>query len=286
MKSATTSLHNYLASHPSIFMSETKEPTHFVDGEQLKRVSPGLYRRGYWRDRDRYLELFAAAGDAAVVGESSTCYAMLPQVGGVARRIAAFNPDARIVYIMRDPIERIISHYWHNAKWQDESRPIEKAVRDEPHYREWSHYARQLEPYLETFGRERVRVLTLEELQADPVVHMQDLYRWLGVDATVEQSQPERHNETGREISAATRLAFLRRLRNWRYWRAVSPMIPKPIRAMVNAMTKRKVDRRSIDTTRVVEYLRPLLLAETEQLTELLGREFPEWTTLYPRQSD
>lgn len=285
MKSATTSLHNYLASHPSIFMSKTKEPTHFVDGEQLKLVSPGLYRRGYWRDRDRYLELFATAGDATFVGESSTCYAMLPQVGGVAQRIAAFNPDSRIVYIMRDPIERVISHYWHNAKWQSETRPIEKAVRDEPYYREWSHYARQLEPYLKTFGRERVRVLTLEELQADPVIQMQDLYRWLGVDATVAQSQPERHNETGREISAATRLAFLRNLRDWRYWRAVSPMIPKPVRVMVRKMTRRVIDRRSIDTTRVVEYLRPIQLAETQQLTDLLGREFPEWKTLYATPS-
>ncbi len=281
MKSGTTSLHNYLASHPSIFMSEVKEPTHFVDGEQLRRISPGLYRAGYWRDRDRYLELFAEAGDATVVGETSTSYAKLPQVDGVAARIAEFNPDARIVYILRDPIERTISHYWHNAKWHDEARLIEKAVRDESRYREWSHYARQIEPYLETFGRERVRVLTLEELRTDQVTCMQDLYRWLGVDETVEPSKPERHNKTGREVNAATRLGFLRRLRHWRSWRAVSPMIPKPIRTRVRAMTKRKVDRRSIDTTPVIEYLRPLQLAETEQLAELVGREFPEWKTLY-----
>lgn len=284
MKSGTTSLHSYLGSHPSIFMVPMKEPTHFVDGAELKPVSPSLWEAGIWRDRARYLDMFADAGNAIVVGESSTNYSKLPQITGVAQRIAEFNPSARILYIMRDPIERSISHYWHMVKWHNESREILKAVQQDPSYRQVSHYSLQLMPYFEHFGREQIKTLTLENLKADPGGTMRELFEWLGIEPTGETIRfgPAK-NVTAREVSQAKGSGLLQRIKHSRAWDIVGPLVPKGIRAIGNRTSERHVDRQQVDTKKVAEYLRPLQQAETKELVELLGKEFPEWQTLYAK---
>lgn len=284
MKSGTSSLHSYLGSHPSIFMVPMKEPTHFVDGAELKPVSPALWEAGIWRDRAGYLDMFADAGDALVIGESSTNYSKLPQITGVAQRISKFDPSARILYIMRDPVERTISHYWHMVKWHNESRPILKAVQQDPVYRQVSHYSLQLAPYFECFGREQVKTLTLEKLKADPVGTMQELFNWLGIEPTCKAAGlgPAK-NVTSRELDQVRGSGLLQRIKHSRAWDAVGPLVPKSIRAFGNRMSQRRVDPQQVDTKKVVEYLRPLQQAETRELVELLGKEFPEWQTLYSR---
>lgn len=283
MKSGTSSLHSYLGSHPSIFMVPMKEPTHFVDGAELKPVSPGLWEAGIWRDRAQYLDMFADAGNANVVGESSTNYSKLPQITGVAQRIAEFNPSARILYIMRDPIERSISHYWHMVKWHNESREILRAMQQDPSYRQVSHYSLQLAPYFECFAREQIKTLTLENLKADPVGTMRELFEWLGVAPTGGTTKlgPAK-NVTTREVSQARGGGILQRIKHSRAWDTVGPLVPKSIREIGNRLSERRVDRQQIDTRKVVEYLRPLQQAETIELVGLLGREFHEWQTLRP----
>lgn len=282
MKSGTTSLHSYLDAHPAIFMSAMKEPTYFVDADELKRVSPAIWERGYWREMSRYLELFADAGEASYVGESSTNYSKLPQVTGVAQRIAEFNPSSRILYIMRDPVERTISHYWHMARWHGESRDILHAVQQDAAYREVSHYAMQLAPYFGCFDRGQIRTLTLEKLRADPVATMGDIFSWLGVEpfATAPVAGPAR-NVTSREVVQVRGRGILHGIKHSRAWDLIGPMVPKRIRALGNRLSEHSVDRSKVDMAGAIEYLRPLLQAETRELTQLLGREFPEWTTLY-----
>ena len=282
MKSGTTSLHTYLDAHPSIFMSSMKEPTYFADADELKQVSPTIWERGYWRDLDRYLALFADAGDAAYAGESSTNYSKLPQVTQVAERIAEFNPSARILYIMRDPVERTISHYWHMARWHDESRDVLKAVQQDASYRQVSHYSMQLAPYFDCFDRDQIRTLTLETLRADPAGTMQDIFEWLGVEplATSEDSGAAK-NVTSREVVQVRGRGILHRIKHSRAWDLIGPMVPKRIRTLGNRLSQHSVDRTKVDTAKVIEYLRPLQQEETRELAQLLGREFPEWKTLH-----
>jgi Sulfotransferase family len=105
MKAGTSSLHSYLGAHPQIFMTEVKEPAFFEDPAHRKRPKEGI---GYWNNLSHYLELFALTGDRPVVGESTTDYTKLPLKTGVARRIFDFNSDARLIYLMRDPIEPLL----------------------------------------------------------------------------------------------------------------------------------------------------------------------------------
>src|SRR3982750_4919552 len=85
MKSGTTSLHSYLASHPQIFMCPEKEPEFFAKN--------AIWSRG----EDWYLRLFDGATTEPVVGESSTVYSRIPHFPGVAERIAKFSPGARFI---------------------------------------------------------------------------------------------------------------------------------------------------------------------------------------------
>lgn len=273
MKSGTTSLHNYLGAHPDIFMCEPKEPGYFVEELALSR---GL---------DWYLGLFSSAKDEAIVGESSTHYAKLPLYRGVPERIAQFNANARIVYVVRDPIDRAISHYWHNVRslrWEAERRDMLTAIKRDPQYRAFSDYACQLEPYMRLFGRDRVYVLPFESLAAEPRATMRGVLAWLGVDQTqLPATVGQRWNTAPREAKRARGLGILNKLRHSALWAEMSPWVPPGLRAFGSALAQRRVSIANERTDDVVAYLRPYMQERTLALSAMLGREFPQWTTLW-----
>ena len=104
MKSGTSSLHEYIGDHPDLFMAEPKEPMYFSQNDD--------WRAGF----DDYMKLFADRTNETWFGESSTEYTKLPQYSDVAPKLHECNPNARLIYIMRDPVERSLSHYWHVVK--------------------------------------------------------------------------------------------------------------------------------------------------------------------------
>jgi hypothetical protein len=217
-----------------------------------------------------------------LLGEASTNYTKRPLVSGVPERIRRFSPEARFIYLMRDPVERTISHYWHMVRYHAERRPILQAIRSEPQYLDVSHYAMQLQPYLDLFGRDQVAVLTFERLTAEPVATTQALYDWLGVDraaADISQfSQPE--NVTPEVLHMATGYGVLRRLRQSRPFRLLTPHLPRVIRQAGLLLSTRRVQRRSVSMAEVTDFLRSIQERQTEELERLLGRTFPEWTML------
>jgi len=284
MKSGSSSLTAHLGSHPSIFMARRpKEPSYFVDPEQLRTVYPAIWEKGLWKSEEHYLQLFEDAGDCPIIGEASQNYTRLSRVTGVAERIAKFNPEARFLYIMRDPIRRTISHYWYMVNSYGEGREMLNAIREDDDYRDTSYYAMQLLPYRRLFGPDRIRTLTLEELRDNPVNVMQELYQWLGVDAEfVPPAAEQRANVTAPESTILRGSGTLHRLRNSRVWSSIGPLIPSGMRRVARGLTEKRVPRESVPTDAVVEYLRPIQQEQTVELEQLLGRPFPEWTTLYP----
>src|SRR5689334_23376690 len=174
MKSGTTSLHNYLDTHPRIAMSVEKEPGYFCK-------EFGAFNKGeQW-----YLDLFDQDPQCLYRGESSTHYTKLPVHDGVAARIHAFNPQARLIYIMRDPFERLMSHYWHSVRdihYGGEVRPLLRAVEKKPDYLAFSDYAMQLEPYFHLFDRRAICTLTFESLLRNPQAELDRICDWLEVE--------------------------------------------------------------------------------------------------------
>ena len=282
MKSGTTTLHALLAEHPDIFMCEPKEPCYFIRPELLRQYWPEMWERRYWESEVAYLRLFLEAGKARIIGESSTDYTKLPRFAGVVEKIRDFSPDARFIYIMRDPVERTLSHYWHMVTHRAERRDLLEALRDEPHYIDVSNYAMQLQPYLETFGRERILTLTFEQLKSEPRETVQQVFSWLDVDpAFVPPNLGERENVTAERVQQVSGTGALHRLRHSRLWNRIGPLVPPAVRALGVRLAVREVDRSEVDKAAAIAYLRPIQREQTEKLKTLLGHDFPEWKTLY-----
>jgi Sulfotransferase domain len=208
LKCGTTSLHHYLSLHPQISMSRPKELNFFVE-ELNWALGPEWYASHFDRD-------------AQVRGESSPHYTNLPRFEGVAERMHSLISDARIVYMVRDPIDRILSHYLHNAGAGYEQRPLEQAV-EAPGatYVPRSRYAMQLEPYLRRFARDRILIVAAEDLAHRREQTVQEVFEFCGVDAAFTAEEFERLWETGtaraseggfRLMDRAVRLPGLRAL--------------------------------------------------------------------------
>jgi hypothetical protein len=268
LKCGTTSLHHYLALHPEISMSRPKELNFFV-AELNWELGPEWYASHFDRA-------------APVRGETSPHYTNLPRFGGVAERMrATLGEQARIIYMVRDPIERILSHYVHNLGAGYETRPLERALGDpESAYVARSRYATQLEPYLGSFERDRILIVANEDLAAEREATMRTVFGFCGVDAAFTSDQFERQWETGsarasesgfRLMDRAVRLPGLRALdRNF-------DRLPEALRWLVERIVHDpeqgpapKPDLPTELRERLAELLRP----EVERLEEVAGRRF------------
>ena len=184
MKAGTTSLYEYLRHHPEVFMPETKELDFFIE------------RHNWSRGLAWYESQFAGAGAATAVGEASPNYTKGHDDPDVAARIADTLPDVRLIYLVRHPIERMVSMYRQTVADGVESRPIEEAFDANRDYLRTSMYAWQLEPYLERFPREHILVLTTESLRRKRTATVARVFEFLGVDPSWQP--PGLHREAHR----------------------------------------------------------------------------------------
>src|SRR5688500_8499904 len=184
LKCGTTSLHHYLNLHPEIAMSRPKELNYFVA------------ELNWPLGRDWYASHFEP--EAAARGESSPHYTNRPRFEGIAARLAQTTPDARLIYMVRDPIDRMLSHYLHNIGGGYDDRPLEQALAEpESAYVDRGRYFFQLEPYLDRFDRDRIALVTREELKTDRAATMRRVFSFLGVEEDFTSEQFEREWETG-----------------------------------------------------------------------------------------
>jgi hypothetical protein len=284
MKSGTTSLHDALGLHPEIFMTKYKEPQYFTGTyHKHRRVFDDHLPdpEGRW-----YFSMFEPARDDPAIkyaGESSADYTQRPVFEGCAERIASFNPGSRILFIVRDPIDRCVSHYWHNVRIEYETRPPSKALWKDPRFIAFSDYAMQLQPYLEAFPREQILVLTLESFHSDQVATLRAIFEWLGVDADFRVPRPLRSNASP-EVSYQVRpgMLWLARSIGSRYWRKATRRLPTLFYKAAYKLSFRPIDHDAYDFGETIERLRPTLAEKARRLGELLGRDFPEWTTTFP----
>jgi hypothetical protein len=169
-KSGTSTLHRLLQQHPQAYLCDPKEPHYFSD--------PSAWAKGEgW-----YRSLFADAGDAVCVGEASTTYTMYPHYAGVVERLTSVVPEPRLIYLLREPIARMRSAYLHALTWGSETRPIERALVEDPRYLLTSSYALQIERWAARVPRGRMLLLSLDQLQADPGATLALAAEFLGLD--------------------------------------------------------------------------------------------------------
>ena len=165
MKGGTTSLHGYLRQHPDVFMPERKELNFFLDEYAGSPIDPPE-ERNWSRGITWYERQFAGAEDARAVGEASANYSRYPTYPGVAERVAEVVPQMKLIYLIRNPIDRVLSHSLHDFANGRERRPLQIAVRYDDRYLAPSRYAAQLERYFRVFPSSQVLLLKTDDLLA------------------------------------------------------------------------------------------------------------------------
>ena len=282
---------DYLASHPDIFMAR-KEMHCF--GADL-RFAALFRRRAQWE----YLAEFDAWDGQRRIGEASVWY-LFSETAAV--EIKAFNPSARIIILLREPAEMMYSLY--RFFRYDGNEPLgtfAAALQAEPErragrglgrqtylapalvYRDTARFARQVQRFFQTFGRESVRVVLLDDLAANPAAVYQDTLKFLDVDPTHRLPQFRRINPAKVVKSRALR-AVLNDPVTRSVVRTIRPVLPRPVLnacfGMENILNcfNSSIEPPSPLDPRLKSELRREFAAEVGQLSELIGRDLTHWT--------
>lgn len=168
MKCGTSTLHEQLSRRPGLCMSRPKEPNFFSDDAEW---SKGL---------DAYRALFAQAKPEQRCGESSTHYTKLPTYPNCVARMHDHVPDVKLIYLMRDPMARIASQYLHEWSMREVRGSFGSAVKNHERFAAYSCYARQLEPYVKRWGRDRILLLATERMRAHPDEVLAEVCAFIG----------------------------------------------------------------------------------------------------------
>lgn len=284
-RSGTTSLHEILGRHPDVAMCRHKSPNHFATDEPQPEWETPAARAmaAHWvRDRSDYEALFDHWSGERAIGEASPVYL---QATGVAARLHDALPDARLVAVLRDPVERAHAHFVGRRRDGIEPEADFAAVVERElagplpdavafgHYLGCGRYAHFLSPYLDRFPRAAVRVHLYDDLVADPAAVVRDVLEHVGVDPDVELDLDTRLNRSGIITNPVARWAWTRsvgirtRLR---------PHLPAAVRRAAGAPFLRRIEKPAIDPAlraRMLEVLGP----DIEALQALLDRDLSAW---------
>jgi sulfotransferase family protein len=269
LKCGTTSIHHYLGLHPEIHMSKPKELNFFV-GELNWDLGLDWYAS---RFDDRF----------KVRGESSPHYTNLPRFQGVPERIREHCPDARLLYMVRDPIKRILSHWVHATGAGYETRELVPTLSEpDSSYIQRSMYWMQLQPYLELFEREQIEVIAQEELQSEREETMRKAFRFAGVDETFTSEQFDREWEKssakqGDKYQVMEKLVKLPGLRSFdRNFDRLPESLRWIVEKVVHDPEKPPAPKPKLPDD-LFETVRSRFGADVAGLQEFAGREFGGW---------
>jgi hypothetical protein len=290
-KAGTTAVHAALARHPSLYMSAVKEPKFFLtEGPPPTRGGPGdvqTYREHVWR-RDEYEALFAQAPPGTLRGESTPFYLYNRDA---QRRIRALVPGARLIVILRDPVERAHSNWTHLwsagldpigdfvAACAEEERRIAAGWADFWHYTALGRYGEQLEQLYTVFPREQVLVFRYRALVESPARVLDRICAFLGVPDG-ELTEVPRENVTAHPRRSLRHVAVSRALR---VSIAVSRVVPgaASATAALERVLQRDSPPRQALTWEQRQALLPRFEADIRLLEDITGEDFSDW--LQPR---
>lgn len=241
MKAGTTTLYEDLLPIKGLWMPPQKEPDDLASEAVETEVGLEIYKQKY-----------AACPAGSMSGDASTAYAKMPTYMGVPERAKRLlGENIRIIYMTRHPVKRVVSQYHHLWGLEMENRPLNQAVLEDEQYVAYSRYSWQLQPWVETFGDDRVMVVRFEDYLADRSAELERICRFLGISAPVVAP-----NETHRNKSDGKRVArqgsLMQRFGRSRFYLfAIKPLISSDMRDHLKALLLPKA-RQMNDTLDVV----------------------------------
>ena len=205
-KAGTTALYRYLKEHPQVYMSPIKEPKFFaLEGEKIDFRGPYDWKKDYITDIETYRALFKEVSDEVAIGEASPWYL---HISKAPERIQHHIPDARLIAILRDPVERAYSQFLSLVRqglepltdfaqaMETEEERIRNNWSPRWHYKQRGFYYAQLKHYFDLFDRSQIRVYLHEDFKTNSISVMQDIFRFLDVDDTFVPDTSQKHNMT------------------------------------------------------------------------------------------
>lgn len=290
-KCGTSSLYYYLKQHPDIFLTAVKEP-HYFCKDFHKEIDAFHSKHGIWplRDEVDYLDLFKTHSHEAVVGEASTSY-LYSQTA--ATEIYNFNPDAKILIALRNPIE--VLHSWHShllyyfeedvwdfgkALAMEEERagghvPLPRKVKfpTRLRYHYMVQFDEQIKRYKELFGLEQIRIVLLDDLKNDLAQTFEGILEYLGVDS---KFQPEIRIKNPSKVQ---KNSIINKVLNSEKARILKVLMPSSLKnTMVNKLRRLNTSeqKRATISQELELKLKETYRPQVEALSKLLSRDLVE----------
>ena len=278
MKAGSTTLCRDLTASPDVFFPTVKEP-HTLAGTAVETPAGAA----------AYAALFRDAQPHQRCGEGSTGYTkrpVAPDVAARARRV--LGPDARLLYIVREPVARLVSHHHHLLREGAVPADINEALRTTRVLLQTSRYAYQLESWIEAFGAEAIRVVVFEEYVRDRAAGAAEVCAFLGVQPPAPEADLERvHNAAAetRGAPAALRAPLRRITRSQFYKRSVHPRLPRWLVGGAQAALYRASAAEPLPmTAATLDHVMDALAPETKALAAFMGRTEPLWNAASVRE--
>ena len=256
MKCGTSTLAAQLGAQPGIFMTTPKEPNFFSDD--------AVHARGlYW-----YRALFAGAAPGDLKGEASTHYTKLPTYPHTLDRMRGALTDPRLIYMIRNPVDRAVSHYIHGWSEGAIHGTLEEALTRYPELIDYGRYAWQIAPFLEAYGPDAVLLTTLEEMQRAPQAVLDRVCAFLGHAGTPRwQAARERENASAERVRRFPLHAWI---------------IDHPVATALRRTLVPKTLRNRIRRSRQMQARPEMTAATRARLEAAFAEDFRHLRTLFP----
>lgn len=279
-KAGTTSLYFYLSQHPDIYMSPVKEPHFFTFGDgNTNYTDPDFDPQRLVTTFDVYKALFEKVENEKAVGEASPSYLYNPRA---PHQIKTYIPQAKMIAILRNPVERAFSNYMHcrrdgrephavfaEALEAEESR-IQEGWSDLWHYKRQGFYFEQISRYLGLFDAAQLKIFLYEDLKTKPQSMLREIFGFLEVDDSFAPNVSSRHNVSGVPRNALA-LGVVKAVKPFN--RLAKRFVPRSISSRVRELI---LERPAI-SMETRQQLEALYREDIMQLEELLGRDLKHW---------
>lgn len=262
-KCGTTSVATQLAQHPDVCFSRVKEPGYF------NRVQE-------WQSEiDSYHKLFSAKDDQ-ICGEASTMYTFSPEWEGTHARLNSYNPDLKLIYMMRNPIERVISNYSHNLVRGIVKESPEKIVLSDPAYINRSKYWMQIEPYLGLFTENRIRLIVFEEYISNQQLTLDQIAPFLGISSNgFDRSDDAREHKT--IGNWYLKYEWMREFTNTESFQIIRQLFPENLRKALRKRLSRRLEQKPQFSVDLQRSIWSVVEDDVRRIEDFLGREIRQW---------
>ena len=268
-KSGTTSMYYYLKQHSQISMPNIKE-IHYFSG---KYISEDYYKTDFPCSIGEYEKIFSSISGEKISGDVSPSYLYF---SNTVRDIYNYNNDAKIIIMIRNPVERAISHYLMDVQKGFQNKPLsnfysvnKKNKKYFFQYIECSLYSKHIKEYLEVFGRDNVSIVIMEDLISDPKIEMSKIFKMLGINDLYKIDASLRHNEY-----TASRFSFLHGIRANSIAYNIFNLLPESLRSHIKKVFLKKGIKPDLVSEKNV--LKEIFSADVDEVSNIIDRNLQD----------